>query len=104
MCLGLYFEVGIGREDLIVGFIGREDFWVLFGEEVWSWWFRLERKLKLGMDKRLRWLGLYVLVRESMGFGEIEGRIIDEVVFVVVLGRLLLLVLMILGEVLVVKL
>lgn len=51
------------------------------------------------MEKRLGWLGLFVLVRESMDFGEIEGRILDEVVFVVVLGRCILLVLMILDNI-----
>lgn len=34
-----------------------------------------------------------------MDFGEIEGRILDEVVFVVVLGRYILLVLMILDNI-----
>lgn len=60
--IGFVWLIGIGRDGLIVVFEER-DFWVFLSKGDWSWWFKLERKLKLGMEKRLIWLGWFVLVR-----------------------------------------
>ena len=53
-----------GREDSTAGFTGREDSWAPLGEKAWRWRSKSERKSKSGKEKRPRWSGSSVLVRE----------------------------------------